>query len=96
MTGGIVGSISDLSDGKQRRLLGGMMAGFYRSPEAIAYHGLYLTPVSDHSPVFGVLDGMNGATLGVINAGACTTARELRAEIEAMYERVDVDAGGAE
>jgi hypothetical protein len=63
-----------------------MMAGQYRTTEGITHGGVRLYPVVDHEPLFYVDDRTTGECIGVVNAGAVSTARELVAAVERVAE----------
>jgi len=63
-----------------------MMAGNYRTAEGITHAGVRLYPVVDHEPLFYADDRTTGECVGVVNAGAVETARELVAAVERVAE----------
>jgi hypothetical protein len=64
----------------------GMMAGQYRTTEGVTHGGVRLSPVVDHEPLFFVDDRTTDDCIGVVNAGAVETARELVETVERVAE----------
>lgn len=67
------------------------IGGEYRREDRIVCGNVRLVPAADHEPRFFVDDRATGDELGVINAGAVATARQLVATIEAVAEAAEVD-----
>ena len=72
-------------------IAGSILAGQYERGDCIIHRGVRLEPVRDHKPVFFVDDRRSGDPVGIVNAGAVSTAAELRELVDEYADDVDPD-----
>jgi hypothetical protein len=76
-----------LEDGKiATDIAASMMVGNYQRGDRVIHKTVALEPAADHQPVFLVDDRATGECIGVINAGAIETARDLRDLVDDLAE----------
>lgn len=68
-----------------------VIGGGYERGARIIHGDVRLVPAADYEPRFYVDDRASGDCVGVINAEAIATARELVATVERVAERGEVD-----